>query len=387
MQDFIWRRASTIDVKHWIDSGEWCAGCSLSAGTWSLCWRGHQFSMDVFTFVQEAPRLSVLCRGSSSQEQMMKLTAPQFSDILLNNDGFKFEKSGHHLFMRVSDSVSDNAAADKLAGGMSSGSRGNSYVSVTRRIIQRDELLDPIRIFTSPFRSSKELWKTWSKGKPVSQGFQKYAVDKMSYDELKLDLKNRGEDVERLLTGLNKTKSTALMKQVLKHSHLCGTKSCLGQIVGNSENFNKPVLHGFAYGAEVMHPVGDQIDKVISLAQNILKPHHRTRAKRDATESFLKELDKTHYLGRNKSKITISEKRLMLARERELFAPLGAHAESKNLVEAAKVLGVIVSILYSHNYNRNKVRVSALLVLSGYYRWLMISYEDFIRNKSTKNLV
>ena len=57
------------------------------------------------------------------------------------------------------------------------------------------------------------------------------------------------------------------MKQVLKHSHLRGAKACPGQIVENADNFESPVLLGFAYGSELMHPVGDQIDKLLQLGQ------------------------------------------------------------------------------------------------------------------------
>ena len=76
-RDFIWRRACTVDVKHWVDSGEWKAGSGLTAGTWSLRWREDQFSRSAFTFVQEAPRISVLGPVSRSKLLVMANTTGQ----------------------------------------------------------------------------------------------------------------------------------------------------------------------------------------------------------------------------------------------------------------------------------------------------------------------
>ena len=67
-----------------------------------------------------------------------------------------------------------------------------------------------------------------------------------------------------------------------------------------------------------------------------------------------------------------------------MFARFEQFDESKNLAEAAKVMGIMVRIMYSRNWNRSKRRAATLLFLAGYYRWLMLSYKEFVDIKATK---
>ena len=141
------------------------------------------------------------------------------------------------------------------------------------------------------FRSPREMYEIFTKSKPSESGITSYSVDQMPFEDLKRVLRNRGEDVDALIDNLNKTSATKLLKTCMK-THLEGVKAAPVQILGNPENFNHPVLRHYQISPELMHPVGDQVEKVIALGRNVLKPGHRgSNAKAQATADFSHDLE------------------------------------------------------------------------------------------------